>query len=122
MLGDELVLGGLPLSNLTALADTLAAGLRPLGVFITTNEGFRWGTPCNATMPCTALPLARAAAASGEGAGARGGRREDAGTPTTTTSMSLGGMARPGDTKNTGSARWRRERPDQSNTGLVVTW
>jgi hypothetical protein len=54
MLGDELVLGGLPLSNLTALADTLAAGLRPLGVFITTNEGFRWGTPCNATMPCTA--------------------------------------------------------------------
>ena len=54
MLGDELVLGGLPLSNLTSLANTLAKDLRPMGIFITTNEAFRWGTACNASKPCTA--------------------------------------------------------------------
>jgi hypothetical protein len=52
MLGDELVMSGLPLSNLTALADTLAAALRPLGVFITTNEGLHWGTKCNSSSQC----------------------------------------------------------------------
>jgi hypothetical protein len=52
MLGDELVMGGFPLSNLTSLANYLARRLRPMGVFIFTNEGFRWGNRCNATRPC----------------------------------------------------------------------
>jgi hypothetical protein len=43
MIGDELVMGHFPLSNLTALAAALHDGLAPHGIFLWTNEGFRAG-------------------------------------------------------------------------------
>ena len=51
MLGDELVMGGLPLAQLDALADALHAGLSKIDVKLCTNDAFATGLPCttNAT-------------------------------------------------------------------------
>ena len=43
MIGDELVMGSFPLSNLTALAARLHHCLTGHGIFVYTNEGFRAG-------------------------------------------------------------------------------
>lgn len=51
-LGDELVCGGFPLSNLSALSARLHAGLHQHGVFIFTNECFNQGAACKTDRDC----------------------------------------------------------------------
>jgi hypothetical protein len=51
MLGDELVEGGFPLSNLSALASRVRRGLGK-SVFIYTNEAFAVGGACNTSADC----------------------------------------------------------------------
>ena len=52
MVGDELVCGHFPLSNLTALAGKLHASLSSVGLFIYTNECFALGVPCKTDADC----------------------------------------------------------------------
>ncbi len=51
-LGDELVCGGFPLSNLSALANRLHDGLSKHGVLVFTNECFAQGSPCKNDSDC----------------------------------------------------------------------
>ena len=53
-LGDELVCGGFPLSNLSALSARLHDGLHKHGVMIFTNECFAVGDPCTSDKDCVA--------------------------------------------------------------------
>ena len=57
MLGDELVMGGLPLAQLGALADMLHAELGKIGVYIYTNDAFATGLPCSSNATCSAWSL-----------------------------------------------------------------
>lgn len=52
MLGDELVEGGFPLSNLSALATRVRRGLKNSSAFIYTNEAFAVGGRCNTSADC----------------------------------------------------------------------
>lgn len=52
MLGDELVEGGFPLSNLSALATRVRRGLGNSSTFIYTNEAFAVGGQCNTSADC----------------------------------------------------------------------
>ena len=52
MIGDELVCGGLPLSNLTALSQQLHDALSSVGLFVYTNECFREGNLCKNDTDC----------------------------------------------------------------------
>ena len=50
-IGDELVCGGLPLGNLSAVTAAVRAAM-PAGAFMYTNECFRTGAPCKADADC----------------------------------------------------------------------
>jgi hypothetical protein len=52
MLGDELVAGGFPLSNLSALAARVRRGLGNSSAFIYTNEALAAGGRCNTSADC----------------------------------------------------------------------
>ena len=57
MLGDELVMGGLPLAQLDALAGALHAGLSKINVKLYTNDAFATGLPCTTNATCSAWSL-----------------------------------------------------------------